>query len=221
MPFPRHSDLGPPSRIIWVKPPTMHMLLLREAWTWETESKLGLVPVLITTVLRFSIIQGQKGAFLFTQRFAKALIPFPDNFYNRKATLFSFLASLVLTNEPNQYLPLEWEERLNRQLPYLAQDRYPGQTSQLAQEQVQWQNRLKIKLFYALSNSDNTYNWVLALPADHHNHFNSHGLTVSHGNARLEPVSSKPKFSSALNYKTLLTIDSFHIYLPKDSLCFF
>lgn len=37
--------------------------------------KPGLVPVPITTVQRFSVIQGQKGAFLFTQRFAKALIP--------------------------------------------------------------------------------------------------------------------------------------------------
>lgn len=37
--------------------------------------KPGLVPVPITTVQRFSVIQGQKGTFLFTQRFAKVLIP--------------------------------------------------------------------------------------------------------------------------------------------------
>ena len=39
MPLPRHSDLAPPSRIIWVNPPTMHMLLLREAWTWGGKEK--------------------------------------------------------------------------------------------------------------------------------------------------------------------------------------
>ena len=39
MPLPRQSDLAPPSRIIWVNPPTMHMLLLREAWTWEGKDK--------------------------------------------------------------------------------------------------------------------------------------------------------------------------------------
>lgn len=39
MPLPRHSDLAPPSRIIWVNPPTMHMLLLREAWTWGGKDK--------------------------------------------------------------------------------------------------------------------------------------------------------------------------------------
>lgn len=39
------------------------------------EGQAGLVPVPITTLQRFSVIQGQNGAFLFTQRFAKALIP--------------------------------------------------------------------------------------------------------------------------------------------------
>lgn len=33
MPLPRQSDLAPPSRIICVNPPMMHILLLREAWT--------------------------------------------------------------------------------------------------------------------------------------------------------------------------------------------
>lgn len=33
MPLPRQRDLAPPSRIICVNPPMMHILLLREAWT--------------------------------------------------------------------------------------------------------------------------------------------------------------------------------------------
>lgn len=39
MPLPRQSDRAPPSRIIWVNPPTMHMLLLREACTWGGKDK--------------------------------------------------------------------------------------------------------------------------------------------------------------------------------------
>ena len=41
MPLPRQSDRAPPSRIIWVNPPTMHMLLLREAWTWGEGQEVG------------------------------------------------------------------------------------------------------------------------------------------------------------------------------------
>lgn len=33
MPLPRHSDLAPPSLIIWPNPPAMRMLLLLEEWT--------------------------------------------------------------------------------------------------------------------------------------------------------------------------------------------
>lgn len=41
MPLPRQSDRAPPSRIICVNPPTMHMLLLREAWTWGEGQEVG------------------------------------------------------------------------------------------------------------------------------------------------------------------------------------
>lgn len=38
IPFPLHSDLIPPSLIIWVSPLMMHMLLLLEPWTWQIKN---------------------------------------------------------------------------------------------------------------------------------------------------------------------------------------